>query len=210
MAAGEKTTLEAFLQGDFLQETLKDHLSAAGLQARIPARDCGFFLYHSLSEDPSMIDKSFTPGLASAFRKTLAGATYVPVTLSVTFENGETFVNVWYDRTNVIQQSARRRPRHNRECSKGPLRSRTAPPARKYVLSEQPQITLPPGRERKRSLGILQRRSVRLCGRGGLLQQRQDQFLSPPVPTVSDRSARAFCERFRSILAKNCLGSEGV
>lgn len=106
MAAGEKTTVEAFLEGGFLQETLKDRLSAAGLQARIPARDCGFFLYHSLSEDPSMIDKSFTPGLASAFRKTLAGATYVPATLSVTFENGETFVNVWYDRTNVIHSKA--------------------------------------------------------------------------------------------------------
>lgn len=102
MVAGGKTTVEAFLQKDFLQETLRDHLSAAGLQARIPARDCGFFLYHSLSEDPGAIDKSFTPALASAFRRTLAGVTYVPATLSVTFENGETLVNVCYDRMNVI------------------------------------------------------------------------------------------------------------
>lgn len=104
--AGSKSVVEECMSSESRHETLKERLARAGLQSRIPNRNCGFFLYHALSEDPATIDKSFAPELAKAFRKTLAGVTFVPTTLSVLFEGETTSVRFNYDRVNVSRSRA--------------------------------------------------------------------------------------------------------
>ena len=103
LVTGARNVVEACAKEDFLHETLKDCLTHAGLQSRMPARNAGCFLYYAPGEDPTTLDKTFAPELSKAFRKTLTGVTFVPATLSVSFEDGATVLSFRYDRATVAR-----------------------------------------------------------------------------------------------------------
>ena len=63
-------------------ETLKERMSDCGLSDRIPQKGCGFWMYHSLSEDPNIIGTTFAPLMAEGFRNVISGVTYAPATVS--------------------------------------------------------------------------------------------------------------------------------
>ena len=63
-------------------ESLRERLSACGLGDRIPQKGCGFWMYHSMTEDPNLIGTSFSPMMADGFRNVISGVSYVPVTVS--------------------------------------------------------------------------------------------------------------------------------
>lgn len=79
----------AYSETEFLQETLADRLKTASLSAQLPARDCGFWMYCSLGENPEIIENTFSPRIASGCRKMMTGVNYAPVFLTV-WNEGET------------------------------------------------------------------------------------------------------------------------
>ena len=55
-------------------------------------------MYHSLSEDPNLLDANFSPMMAKGLRNILKGAAYVPVVLSVVSDGGQLALNFNLDR----------------------------------------------------------------------------------------------------------------
>ena len=82
MVIGERDCLDEFSQMTF--ETLRERLTASGLSDKIPQKGCGFWMYHSLTEDPNLIGTTFSPVMAKGFRDVIAGVSYVPAILSAT------------------------------------------------------------------------------------------------------------------------------
>ena len=82
MVIGERDCLDEFSQMTF--ETLRERLTASGLADKIPQKGCGFWMYHSLTEDPNLIGTTFSPVMAKGFRDVIAGVSYVPAILSAT------------------------------------------------------------------------------------------------------------------------------
>lgn len=80
IVAGSRDCVDEFSGMSF--ETLKERLSACGLSDRIPQKGCGFWFYHSLTEDPNLISTCFSPSTAKAVKEMVSGAAYVPLTLS--------------------------------------------------------------------------------------------------------------------------------
>ena len=89
----------------FLQETLAVRLKSEGLD-RIPQKNCGAWMYHSLSEDPNLLDANFSPMMAKGLRNILKGAAYVPVVLSVVSDGGQLALNFNLDRVEVSKGTA--------------------------------------------------------------------------------------------------------
>ncbi len=77
---GSRDCVDEFSQMSF--ETLKERLSACGMSDKIPQKGCGFWMYHSMTEDPNLISTTFSPLMAEGFRNVTGGVSYVPVTLS--------------------------------------------------------------------------------------------------------------------------------
>ena len=82
MVIGERDCLDEFSQMSF--ETLRERLTASGLSDKIPQKGCGFWMYHSLTEDPNLIGTTFSPVMAKGFRDVISGVSYVPAILSAT------------------------------------------------------------------------------------------------------------------------------
>jgi hypothetical protein len=80
MVIGERDCLDEFTLMSF--ETLRERLSASGLSDKIPQKGCGFWMYHSWTEDPNLIGTSFSPVMAEGFRNVISGVSYVPAILS--------------------------------------------------------------------------------------------------------------------------------
>ena len=97
---GAADCVARYSETDFLKETLAVRLKSEGLD-RIPQKNCGAWLYHSLSEDPNQLDANFSLMMAKGFRNILKGATYVPATLSVLSEGGKTSLELSVDRVLV-------------------------------------------------------------------------------------------------------------
>ncbi|MBP5218440.1 MAG: hypothetical protein J6Z47_05780 [Bacteroidales bacterium] len=79
IVAGESDVIRYYAEN--LGETLADRLAANVTKDRVPQKECGFWAYHSLSEDPTLIDASFSPSMAKGIRRITSGVTYAPVTL---------------------------------------------------------------------------------------------------------------------------------
>ena len=58
-------------------------------------------MYHSLSEDPNLLDANFSPMMAKGLRNVLKGSAYVPVTLSAVAEEGRMALEFTLDRVRV-------------------------------------------------------------------------------------------------------------
>ena len=80
IVAGARDCVDEFSQMSF--ETLRERLSACGLSDKIPQKGCGFWMYHSMTEDTNLIGTTFSPMMAEGFRNVTDGVSYVPVTLS--------------------------------------------------------------------------------------------------------------------------------
>lgn len=106
IVAGSRSVLEAILREDLFRSSLRERLAKAGLAGRIPDRDCGFFMYHSLSEDPTLLERNFRPGLAKALRRTLDGVTFVPATLSMDPDGGTPVLHFSLDRVKMERDKA--------------------------------------------------------------------------------------------------------
>ena len=100
IAIGAAECVEKYSETDFLQETLSVRLKSEGLD-RVPQKNCAAWMYHSLSEDPNLLDANFTPMMAKGLRNILKGAAYVPVTLSVVSDGGLMTLNFNLDRIEV-------------------------------------------------------------------------------------------------------------
>ena len=80
IVAGESEVIKEYPES--LKETLADRLAANASADKVPQKGCGFWAYHSLSEDPSLIDSNFSPSMAKGIRRMVTGVTYVPATLA--------------------------------------------------------------------------------------------------------------------------------
>ena len=83
--------------------TLKARLAGNGLAGRIPQKYCGFWMYHSLTEDPNIIDATFSPMMAKGFRNVIKGVTFVPVTLSAMAKGDKMVLEMNLTRTNITK-----------------------------------------------------------------------------------------------------------
>lgn len=87
-------------------ETLSELLGANGMGGRTPQKGCGFWMYHSLSEDPNLIDASFSPAMAKGLRDVIKGATFVPVTLAAMAKGDKMELEMDLSRTNIMKSRA--------------------------------------------------------------------------------------------------------
>ena len=87
-------------------ETLKERLSDNGLGGQIPQKGCGFWMYHSLSEDPNLIDATFSPMMAKGVRNVIKGVTFVPVTLAAMSKGDKMGLELILSRTNITKSKA--------------------------------------------------------------------------------------------------------
>ena len=97
---GARDCVGKYSEEGFLNETLSLRFSSEDLD-RIPQKYCAAWAYHSLSEDPNLLDSNFTPMLANGIRNILKGAAYVPVTLTAVPEEGHVSLNFTVDRVEV-------------------------------------------------------------------------------------------------------------
>ena len=104
IVAGAKDCVEEY--SNLLGESLKERLSGNGMGDRIPQKGCGFWMFHSLTEDPNLIDASFTPMMASGFRRVIKGVNFVPVTLSALSKGDKMGLELSLTRTNVTRTKA--------------------------------------------------------------------------------------------------------
>ena len=104
IAAGAADCVAEF--GNMLGETLKERLSTNGLGDRIPQKGCGLWVYHSMTEDPNIIDATFSPMMAKGFRDVIKGVTFVPVTLYATSKGDKMGLNLNLARTNITKSKA--------------------------------------------------------------------------------------------------------
>ena len=99
IVVGSAAGVKEYSKPGFLKVTLQDFMSKNGLGDRIPQKRCCFFLYHSMSEDPTLIDGTFSPSMAKACRKILKGATFVPMTLAAMAEGEKIGMEMSIDKT---------------------------------------------------------------------------------------------------------------
>ena len=97
---GSEDCVAGYSETDFLKETLSVRLKSEGLD-RIPQKNCGAWIYHSLSEDPNQLDANFTPMMAKGISNIFKGAEYVSVGLSVVSEGGNVLLDFNLDRIEV-------------------------------------------------------------------------------------------------------------
>lgn len=103
LVIGSRSDVREYSDRLLEEGSLKDCLSDNGLGSRLPGKDCGFWMYHSLTEDPSLMDSNFSPLMTEGFKDVIAGAPYVPVTLSLTHEGGVMVMDISLDRTSITK-----------------------------------------------------------------------------------------------------------
>lgn len=106
MIVGDSTVVNEYLKPEFMDETLSEYLDDSGLSSRVPQKNCGFFAYYSLSEDPTLMDATFSRPMALTLRNLLKGVTYAPLTLSATQNEGKIELSLNVDRVIVTKSKA--------------------------------------------------------------------------------------------------------
>ncbi len=104
IVAGAADCVSEYSKSDFIKETLAARFGTEGLD-RIPQKNCGVWMYHSLSEDPNLLDATFSPMMAKGCRNILKGASYVPVVISAGTEGGKVGLDFNLDRVLVSKGS---------------------------------------------------------------------------------------------------------
>ena len=99
LVVGARDCLDELIQTSF--EPLKERLSASGLIDRIPQKGCGFWLYHSITEDPNLIGANFSPLMAEGFRDVINGVSYVPTTLFASSKGDKMVLSLDVTRTDI-------------------------------------------------------------------------------------------------------------
>jgi len=104
IVVGAEDCVTEYSKSDFIKETLAARLVTEGLD-RIPQKNCGAWVYHSLSVDPDILESTFSPMVAKGCRKILKGASYVPVVVSAVTEGGKVSLDFNLDRVLVSKGS---------------------------------------------------------------------------------------------------------
>jgi hypothetical protein len=103
---GDSTALKEYSKPDFMDENLSDFLDDCELKSRVPQKNCAFFLYYSMGEDPTLLDATFSKPMAMAFRNILKGTTFAPMFLSAGFQDGAARLSFNVDRVVVTKSKA--------------------------------------------------------------------------------------------------------
>lgn len=106
MIIGDSTALKEYSKPDFMNESLAGFLDDCGFKSRVPQKNCAFFSYYSMGEDPALLDATFSKPMAMAFRNILKGTTYAPLFLSGVFQDGVVRLNLNVDRIVVTKSKA--------------------------------------------------------------------------------------------------------
>ena len=104
IVAGAQDCVEEY--SNMMGESLKERLSGNGMGDRIPQKGCGFWMFHSLTEDPNLIDASFSPMVAKGFRRVIKGVNFVPVTLAALSKGDKMGLELNFSRTNITRSKA--------------------------------------------------------------------------------------------------------
>ncbi len=104
--SGSRTALENVLDGHFLDITLKDQFSDAGVASRIPDKGASFILFYSVAEDPTIIDNSFRSPLALAMRKITEETTFTPAVFKLEKKDNLLEASLDVDRLIVMKGKA--------------------------------------------------------------------------------------------------------
>ncbi len=97
---GAADCVAEYSKTNFSKGTLAARLDAEGLD-RVPQKNGGVWVYYSPSNDPNLLDATFSPMMARGCRNILKGASYVPVTLSAVTESGKFWLDFNLDRVEV-------------------------------------------------------------------------------------------------------------
>jgi len=103
---GERPCVEDYSKMLESQGSLKDCLSDNGLEDRIPQKNCGFWMYYSMSEDPTLLDASFSPLMAKGLRNVVKGVQFAPATLAAISDGGRLRLKLAVDRTSISKSKA--------------------------------------------------------------------------------------------------------
>ncbi len=101
IAAGSADAVQAYSEKDFLQETLAARLKAERLEMPGDEKNRHALVYHSLSEEPNLIDSNFKPLMAKGVRRVLNGAVFVPAMLGVDADERGVTLGLRVDRIEV-------------------------------------------------------------------------------------------------------------
>lgn len=101
LVIGPRECMEEYSSDGFLEETLKARLAGNGLAGRIPQKYCGFWMYHSLTEDPTVIDRTFSPEMATGVRRMVRSVNFAPVTVAAIAAGDKMDFEINVDRINV-------------------------------------------------------------------------------------------------------------
>ncbi len=97
---GAADCVAEYSKADFPKETLAARLDAEGLD-RVPHKNGDAWVYHSLGNDPELLDATFSSMMARGCRNILRGASFVPVVISAIPENGGIGLEINVDRIEV-------------------------------------------------------------------------------------------------------------
>ncbi|MGN1214672.1 MAG: hypothetical protein ACI4TJ_00350 [Candidatus Cryptobacteroides sp.] len=81
LAIGSAACVRQYSQRFSAEGSLRERLADNGLSERLPAKDCGFWGYYCMNEDPSLTS-NFSRNMAAGCKDILRGAQFVPVTLA--------------------------------------------------------------------------------------------------------------------------------
>ncbi len=106
LVVGDTTVVKEYSDKALLNESLADLLSSNRLGDRVPKKSCGFWLYFAAGENPTLIDATFSPSIASALRKATTGYTLSPITLAAVSDGSRMSLEFAFDRANVVKSKA--------------------------------------------------------------------------------------------------------
>lgn len=102
IVAGSARSVDAYKNGAFGKQSLKDLLGSAGAASRIPNKNVSLVSYYAASENVPGISRIFKPSMADAFKASLAGLSYEPVIMAVCGEE----ITISADRISISRSSA--------------------------------------------------------------------------------------------------------
>ncbi len=103
---GSAAAIETLSGAHFLDITLRNQLSEAGVSARIPEKGSSFVLFYSMAEDPAIMDNSFRGPVASALRKTIEETTFTPAVFRIEKKDASLDLSLDVDRLVVISEKS--------------------------------------------------------------------------------------------------------
>lgn len=106
LAMGNASAIREYSEKMALEGSLKDCLSDNGLGSRLPQKNSGFWFYHSLGEDPSLLESNFAPVMRDGFRDVLRGVSFAPMTLNAVRTERGISLEFSLDRTSISKSKA--------------------------------------------------------------------------------------------------------